>query len=72
MYQLTRQQLLDDLHEAYLDARRHKRNKPYQRRFEAHAEENLAELCNELYDRTYRPLPSSCWPLSVCLWARPA
>ena len=61
MYQLTRQQLLDDLREAYLDARRHKRNKPYQRRFEAHAEENLAELCNELYDRTYRPLPSSCF-----------
>lgn len=53
--------MLDDLHEAYLDARRHKRNKPYQLRFETRAEEYLEELCDELYNRTYRPLPSSCF-----------
>lgn len=58
---LTREQLLDDLHVAYMDARRHKRNKPYQLRFEAHLEENLEELCEALFTRTYRPLPSSCF-----------
>ena len=58
---LTREQLLDDLHTAYLDARRHKRSKPYQLRFEERLEENLEELCNALYTRTYRPLPSSCF-----------
>ncbi|MBQ3701069.1 MAG: RNA-directed DNA polymerase [Prevotella sp.] len=58
---LTREQLLDDLHAAYLDARRHKRNKPYQLRFEARLEENLEALCDALYNRTYRPLPSSCF-----------
>lgn len=58
---LTRQQLLDDLYEAYYAARRHKRNKPYQLRFEERMEENLEELCDALYTRTYRPLPSSCF-----------
>lgn len=58
---LTREQLLDDLHVAYLDARRHKRNKDYQLRFEAQLEENLEELCDALYTRSYRPLPSSCF-----------
>lgn len=29
---LTREQLLSDLHDAYRDARRHKRSKPYQQR----------------------------------------
>ena len=61
MFHLTREQLLLDLHEAYFDARRHKRRKPYQLRFEAHAEELLAALCDELYSRTYEPLPSSCF-----------
>ena len=58
---LTREQLLDDLHTAYLDARRHKRNKPYQLRFEERLEENLEELCNSLFTQSYRPLPSSCF-----------
>ena len=60
-YTLTREQLLEDLRTAYIDARRHKRGKPYQQRFEAHAERNLEELCDELYSRTYRPRPSSCF-----------
>ena len=58
---LTREQLLADLYTAYYDARRHKRNKPYQLRFEARLSENLEELCDALYTRTYRPLPSSCF-----------
>ncbi|MBQ7424485.1 MAG: RNA-directed DNA polymerase [Prevotella sp.] len=58
---LTRAQLLEDLYTAYYDARRHKRNKPYQRHFEARLRENLEELCDALYARTYRPLPSTCF-----------
>ena len=58
---LTREQLYEDLHQAYLDARRHKRNKPYQLRFEAHLEENLESLCDALWNRTYQPLPSDCF-----------
>ncbi len=60
-YTLTREQLLEDLHAAYVGARRHKRNKPYQQRFEAHAERNLEALCDELLSRTYKPRPSSCF-----------
>ena len=58
---LTREQLYFDLYQAYLDARRHKRNKPYQRRFEAHLERNLESLCDALWERTYKPLPSDCF-----------
>ncbi len=61
---LTREQLLTDLRQAYLDARRHKRNKPYQRLFEARLELNLSELCDELWTRTYHPRPSTCFLIS--------
>lgn len=40
-YCLTREQLLADLHQAYVDARRHKRQKPYQRHFERNVVSNL-------------------------------
>ena len=58
---MTREQLSEDLFQAYLDARRNKRNKPYQRRFEAHLDSNLDSLCEELWTRTYKPLPSECF-----------
>ena len=58
---MTREQLLEDLYEAYIAARRHKRNKSYQLRFEAHLEENLESLCAVLWNRTYKPKPSSCF-----------
>ncbi|MBO7068538.1 MAG: RNA-directed DNA polymerase [Bacteroidaceae bacterium] len=61
---LSREQLLTDLYMAYYDARRHKRNKPYQLKFEEHLEENLESLCDELYCRTYKPLPSTCFLIS--------
>ena len=54
-------QLLIDLHTAYLDARRHKRNRGYQQRFEANLQANLEELATELYNRTYTPRPSTCF-----------
>ena len=58
---LTREQLLSDLYQAYLDARRHKRNKPYQKLFEAQLERNLSTLCDELWSRTYKPRASTCF-----------
>ncbi|MBQ7684236.1 MAG: RNA-directed DNA polymerase [Bacteroidaceae bacterium] len=60
-YTLTREQLLADLHQAYLDARRHKRQKPYQQRFERNADIELEALCSELWSRTYRPGPATCF-----------
>lgn len=60
-YKLNRVQLLADLHQAYYDARRHKRNKPYQQHFERHAEQNLELLCDELLQRTYHPQPATCF-----------
>jgi len=60
-YQLTREKLLDDLHQAYYDARRHKRQKPYQQRFERDAEANLEVLCDELWNRRYAPQPATCF-----------
>ena len=60
-YCLNYNQLFADLHTAYYDARRHKRKKPYQRRFEKNAEENLQRLCDELWLRTYTPGPSTCF-----------
>jgi retron-type reverse transcriptase len=60
-YSLTYDQLLFDLHVAYIDARRGKRQKPYQQRFEQHAAENLRLLCDELWNRRYRPGPSTCF-----------
>lgn len=60
-FRLTREQLLADLHQAYLDARRHKRQKSYQQHFERHAEANLQHLCDELWTRTYQPQPATCF-----------
>lgn len=60
-YHLTYDQLLLDLHHAYIDARRNKRQKSYQQRFEACAAEHLTHLCDELWNRVYQPDPSSCF-----------
>ena len=54
-------ELLRDLHRAYLDARKNKRGKEYQLRFEYRLEENLVELRDELLGRIYRPRPSTCF-----------
>ena len=58
---LTYIQLLFDLDTAYLDARRHKREKKYQVEFEANLNENLSQLAQELYTRAYRPAPPTCF-----------
>ena len=60
-YVLTREALLLDLHAAFISAKKHKSNKMYVRKYEEHLNENLSLLCDELYNRTYKPEPSSCF-----------
>ena len=60
-YSLTREALLLDLYAAFLCAKRHKGSKLYVQRFERNLKENLTELRDSLWDRTYKPAPSSCF-----------
>lgn len=60
-FSITKDQLLLDLYRAYKDARRNKRNKRYQLKFEFNLEENLINLRDELITATYKPYPSSCF-----------
>lgn len=60
-YTLTRQALMADLYAAFLCAKRHKGSKPYVRHFERRLMENLTELRDALWDRTYKPEPSTCF-----------
>lgn len=60
-FAITKEQLLLDLYRAYKDARRHKRGRQYQLTFEYRLENNLVTLRDELYHRTYRPKPSTCF-----------
>lgn len=53
--------LLEDLYRAYLAARRHKRGKGCQIRFEMNQERELVKLRDELLERRYEPRPSSCF-----------
>ena len=57
----TSHRLLEDLYRAYLAARRHKRGKGYQVRFEMNQERELVKLRDELLERRYEPRPSSCF-----------
>ena len=60
-YKLTKTQLLFDLYYAFECAKKHKKNKSYVKHFESRLHDNLLSLCNDLYDRTYQALPSSCF-----------
>ena len=60
-FSITREQLLTDLYKAYKDARKNKRGKAYQLKFEFNLEDNLVTLRDELYNGTYKPLPSTCF-----------
>ncbi len=60
-FSITKSELLRDLYHAYKDARKHKRNRPYQLKFEFQLEENLIALRDELITGTYRPLASTCF-----------
>lgn len=58
---ISKEQLLLDLYRAYKDARRNKRGKEYQLKFEFCLEDNLVALRDDLYTRTYKPQPSTCF-----------
>ena len=61
VYRLTRDALLLDLYAAFICAKQHKASKPYVLRYEKNLKENLEELCDALWDRTYQPCSSSCF-----------
>ena len=61
VYRLTRDTLLLDLYAAFHSAKQHKATKPYVLRFERNLKENLEELRDALWNRTYQPYPSSCF-----------
>ena len=58
-YILTREDLHVQLLIAHFSARKNKSTKPYVAEFEANLEANLDELCDDLYYRRYKPLPST-------------
>lgn len=61
MFRLTKQQLLEDLYTSFKIAARHKNSKPYVVHFRKHLEENLSELCEVLWNRTFQPQQSVCF-----------
>ena len=61
MYKLVKEELYNDLLNAYQKAKRHKGNKHYIKYFEENKERNLRKLCDELYNKTYSPSHSSCF-----------
>jgi hypothetical protein len=60
-YRLTKKALWADLYAAFLCAKRHKANQPYVRHFERRKQELLTELADALWNRTYKPEPSTCF-----------
>jgi len=58
---LTRERLLFDLYVAYYDARKHKSNRSYVKKWAKDLKRNMEELCDDLYYRRYKPLPSKCF-----------
>ena len=58
---MRRQELLFLLEQAFWLARKHKSTKAYVKRFEENLQSNLLSLCNDLYDRTYKAMPSTCF-----------
>ena len=54
---------IENLYRQYLRCRRHKRGTRNALRFEAHLEENLVRLHEELEGRTYHPFRSVCFVL---------
>ena len=55
---------IEELFEAYYDARRNKRNTSSQLRFELHLEENITTLYNDLRSKTYVPGTSICFTIN--------
>lgn len=60
-FSISKEQLLLDLYKSYKDARKNKRNRAYQLKYEFNLEENLVSLRDELISGNYKPLPSNCF-----------
>lgn len=60
-YTLTKKALLLDLYAAFACAKRHKASKAYVLHFRKHIDSNLRRLCDDLWNRSYKPEPSSCF-----------
>ena len=60
-YRINKVRLLFDLYTAFENAKKNKSNKPYVLMFEQNLHNNLVDLCNELLERRYKPLPSFCF-----------
>lgn len=60
-FSISKEELLFDIYKAYKDARKNKRNKLYQLKYEYNLEENLVNLRDELINGIYKPLPSNCF-----------
>jgi len=58
---VNKEKILNDLFQAYFDARKNKRNTINALAFEKHFEENIFSLFNEITDYNYNPLPSICF-----------
>ena len=58
---LTRQQLLLDLYQAFYSAQRHKSKRSYVMKWQRNLKQNMESLCDDLYYRRYKPLPSKCF-----------
>ena len=57
----NKQQILNDLFQAYFDARKNKRNTANALAFEKQLENNLFELYEEITSFNYLPKPSICF-----------
>lgn len=60
-YKLTKEALILDLYSAFYCAKIHKSSKFYVKTFEARLKDNIESLANDLWNRTYKPQPSSCF-----------
>lgn len=61
IFDTTSSRLLLDLYRAYKDARRHKRSRDYQLRFERNVGAELLRLRDAILSGIYRPGPSTCF-----------
>lgn len=60
-YILTKEDLFSDLKKAFECAKKHKSRKSYVIEFEKDLDNNLSELCEDLWNRKYEALPSYCF-----------
>lgn len=60
-FSISKEQLLIDLLRAYKDARKNKRGRAYQLKFEFNLEDNLILLRDELINCSYKPQSSNCF-----------